>query len=26
LAHVRLDAGRAGVESLAEQIVDWLGT
>lgn len=26
LAHLRLDAGRAGVEALAEQIVDWLGT
>ena len=23
-AHVRLDAGRAGVEALVEQIVDWL--
>jgi shikimate kinase len=24
LAHVRLDAGRAGVEALVEQLVDWL--
>jgi shikimate kinase len=24
-AHVRLDAGRAGVDALVEQLVDWLG-
>lgn len=24
-AHVRLDAGRAGVEQLVEQLLDWLG-
>jgi shikimate kinase len=23
-AHVRLDAGRAGVDALVEQLVDWL--
>jgi shikimate kinase len=25
LAHLRLDAGRAGVDALVEQLVDWLG-
>jgi shikimate kinase len=25
-AHVRLDAGRAGVDALVEQLVDWLET
>src|SRR5262249_27064821 len=25
-AHLRLDAGRAGVDALVEQLVDWLGS